>query len=34
MEALKVGFGKKSTYVLSSEGDLLGYLNKDQNPKR
>ncbi len=30
MEALKNGFGQKSTYVLSSEGDLLGYLDKDQ----
>jgi len=34
MEALKKGFGKKSTYVLSSDGDLLGYLDKDQNPRR
>ncbi len=30
MEALKKGFGKNSTYVMSSEGDLLGYLDKDQ----
>lgn len=31
MEALKNGFGKKSTYVMSSDGDLLGYLDKDQS---
>jgi len=34
MEALKNGFGANSTYVLSSDGDLLGYLDKDQNPRR
>lgn len=31
MEALKKGFGKKSTYVMSSDGDLLGYLDRDQS---
>ncbi len=30
MEALKKGFGQKSTYVMGSDGDLLGYLENDQ----
>ena len=30
MEALKKGFGEKSTYVMTSEGDLLGFLENDQ----
>ena len=34
MEALRNGFGKNASYVLSSDGDLLGYLDKDQNPAR
>lgn len=34
MEALKNGFGKNSTYVLSSDGDILGYLERDQKPRR
>jgi len=34
MEALKNGFTKNSTYVLSSDGDILGYLERDQNPRR
>lgn len=34
MEALKNGFGKNSTYVLSSDGDILGYLERDQKLRR
>ena len=34
MEALRNGFGRNSSYVMSSEGDLLGYLNKDQTTRR
>lgn len=34
MEALKNGFGKNSTYVLSSDGDILGYLERDQKGRR
>ncbi len=34
MEALKNGFKNNSTYVLSSDGDILGYLERDQNPRR
>ncbi len=30
MEALKNGFGARSTYVMGSDGDLLGYLENDQ----
>ena len=30
MEALKKGFGARSTYVMGSDGDLLGYLENDQ----
>ncbi len=34
MEALKNGFKNNSTYVLSSDGDILGYLERDQNTRR
>lgn len=34
MEALKNGFGENSTYVLSSDGDILGYLERDQKIRR